>query len=116
MGIDTTTELKNVAIVFENNKEYLKKLLEESKVYFDGMEGWENNYVIHSGNHRPFRMMEYYFDEEENSLKVSGEMESEEGWTSIGFELPLSDTVLIDILNHAVKKLNKLKAAMENLK
>lgn len=63
-----------------------------------------------------FLMEEYYFDSSENELMISGNMQSSEGETWFSVSIPLSDIVLIDILEHSVKKLNKLKTALETLK
>lgn len=64
---------------------------------------------------------EYYFEDKSSyndvpSIHYSGELETTEGSTSIYIDLPLSDTVLLDIIQYAIKKLAKLKTALETLK
>ena len=63
-----------------------------------------------------FEMDEYYFDPKENEISFSGMMTSEEGDSFISVSIPLSDSILIDILQYSIKKLNKLKTVMETMK
>jgi hypothetical protein len=59
---------------------------------------------------------EYYFDESNNSIEYTGSAKMGEGTINLTVSIPLSDEVLIDILSHSVKRLNKLKNVLESLK
>lgn len=59
---------------------------------------------------------EYYLEEGDNTLHYTGTMATPHGGIYISFDLPISDVILIDLLQMSIKKLNKLKVAMESLK
>ena len=110
MGVDNTTSAKYVSIHIENKKEYLKKALEQAKE-----NDIEENLSFSLDTHS-YEPEEFYYDVDDNEIVLSGVMKNTDGETHIYLSIPLSDTVLIDILTGSLKKLGKLKSAMESLK
>lgn len=113
MGIDKETQPRWVNLVVDNNPSYHKELKDQAEE--DGQnEDGANKLSITMDKHS-FEMCEYYFDDKDNEIMISGTLKSPSGETYLGVNIPLSDTVLIDILQYAIKKLNKLKTALETL-
>lgn len=111
MGIDEETKPTNVFISIEDNKEYINRLRKVSEE--EGIND-EKKYLLIINDEHSFEMNEYYFDND-GTINVSGVLKSQLGETYISFNIPLSDTVLIDILQHSIKKLNKFKTVLETL-
>ena len=120
MGIDRTTKIDFMNIVIDDNKIYLDELRHQAEK--DGQNSSELikergcKVLSLTMDDHSFNTEEIYFDENGNNIYISGEMTSSNGKSSIYLVIPLSDIVLIDILEYALKKLNKLKTAMETLK
>ena len=110
MGIDKKTKPNYISVSIENKPEYIKELKKQGQ-----HDGLENHLVVSLETHA-FEMEEMYFDSDENELTISGSAVSTNGETYIHVSIPISDIVLIDILTHGVKKLSKLKGALETLK
>lgn len=113
MNIDKETPIGYFNVVLDDSPAVLKKLREQAKE--DGQnDNGEKKLSIREtfGNFEP---SEYYFDSDDG-LFISGEFVSTEGKVYLCLTIPLSDKVLIDILEYSVKKLNKLKTALETLK
>ena len=118
MGVDKETKLSYFNILIDTNSKYIKSLKDasiERDMNYDSDNKKRVNMVICDEKHI-FQTEEYYFDEENNEIHISGQMVSESGDTNLYLTIPLSDTVLIDILQHSIKKLNKLKSVLESLK
>lgn len=118
MGIDTKTVPSTIIITLNTNSKYIKELKDQA-VENDLNWGSKNKPVINMGltnDKHTFETEEYYYDGERNEIHLAGTMKSSNGESSIYLDIPLSDIVLLDILQHAIKKLNKLKIAMETLK
>ncbi len=113
MGVDNETKINSLNIVFNNDKEYLKMLKKRAEKDGQNDEG-ENNLCITEDDHS-LDTVEYYYDDRTNEIMISTEAVSNKGNVYIYLTIPLSDIVLIDILQHSVKKFNKLKAVLENL-
>ena len=113
MGIDNETQIKYFNIVIDDNKQYLEQM--RKKAEEEGQNDKDKKLSLSSDLHS-FSTDEYYFDENDNAIVFSGELISDVGKSYIYMSIPLSDIVLIDILQQAIKKLNKLKTAMEALK
>lgn len=116
MGIDRETGLKYVSVCIDKTPTLMKKL-ENNNIAKSGENEhkkkpqlWFNDDVAAVMNE------EYYFDEEECALYFTGTAQCIEGEIYVSFVLPLSDVVLIDILQYSIKRLNKLKTALETLK
>ena len=112
MGIDKTTKLSYFNIEIEGTKKYLeflRKSAEEAGINEDQYKALR----IHSEQHTS-EPCEYYF--EDGKINFSGFAKSKDGDTYISIVIPLSDTVMIDIIGHALTKFNKFKTAMETLK
>ena len=115
MGIDKKTVPSFVNVVLDNNKDYLKELKEQADE--DGQsEEKENSKLSLTMEKHSFEMDEYYYDDDNNEITVSGNMISTKGQSYVSICIPLSDVVLIDIISGALKKLNKLKTTLEALK
>ncbi len=113
MGVDTKTQPTYINIVLDDNSEYLNVLRKQAEEEDQNQDG-ETKLSLTNDKH-VFNTEEYYFEDDSNSLFISGEMISDKGKSYISICIPLSDIVLIDILQYATKKLNKLKTAMETL-
>ena len=117
MGIDKTTKI-SCSVSIEDNKKYLatlRKNADENGFNDDLEEGETKNLLLDDEPHS-VSTEEYYFDSYDETIHYSGELTGSEGKSYISFNIPLSDIVLIDIIDHSLKKLSKLKSAMESLK
>lgn len=114
MGIDKETEPTYVNFVIDDNPKYLNTLRKQAEEDGQNDEKGEKRLSITNDKHS-FTMEEYYYEEGDNELIISGNLQGTEGSTYISISIPLSDTVLIDIIQGAIKKLNKLKTALETL-
>ena len=113
MGIDKITQPNSIWVTFP--KKMVKTLYD--KANSEGINDEEEvDDCLITDDLGSFEVSEYYFDESEGSINYSGEIITEKGKVYVSFDVPLSDTVLIDIMEHTVKKLNKLKSVMESLK
>lgn len=113
MGIDKETQPKYINIVLDNNPAYMKVLKDQAEE--DGQNDEGNSKLSLTTDKHSFQMEEYYFDDDDDTIFISGNMVSDKGESYLSISIPLSDTVLIDILQYATKKLNKLKTALETL-
>lgn len=117
MGIDNKSVPRYVNIVIDDNAKHLKVLREQANA-----DGQNDDDVLGSkkmsitNNKAVLTTEELYFDGDVCSLEYTGMLDNSHGETFIGISIPISDIILIDILGHAIKKLNKLKVAMESLK
>jgi hypothetical protein len=113
MGIDTTTKPSGLSITIDDTSKYLAHLRKRAEVEGMNDSGTESSkkYLMVTDLDHNFVMEEYYFSEGE--LYISGSLKSDDGITSIYLIVPVSDTVMMDILQHAIKKFNKLKTALE---
>ena len=116
IGVDKTTEINYICINIEDTKEQLMAMRKQAEI--DGLNDPDKGvkYLTISDDNYSFNTEEYYFDENTNELQITGELTSVVGTTNICLSIPLSDIVLIDILQYSIKKLNKLKTALETLK
>ena len=118
MGIDKETKPRYINIVFPENKETLKLLREqaESDGQNDGLEKGDSKMLSITTDVGSFEVEEYYFDESNGTIEYTGQINNGKDKIWVGFSFPLSDVVLIDILQHSMKKLAKLKTALETLR
>ncbi len=114
MGVDKETKPNSVSILIENNEKYKKFLLEAANK--NGLNADEVKFYEANLENHQFEADEFYYDESNNYIKFSGTINNKHGSTYIYLTIPLSDIVLIDIITAGVKKLNKLKNALESLK
>lgn len=116
MGIDKETGLKYISVCIDKNTTMMRQLennniaISGEKEHNEKPQLWFNDDVASVINE------EYYFDEDECALSFTGTAQCSEGEIYVSFVLPLSDVVLIDILQHSIKRLNKLKTALETLR
>ena len=108
MGIDNSTPPRTVNISITDKKEYLDILRITGE-----KNDTEDCLNADDENHRLITDELYY---EDGEITFTGRMSNSEGETSIYLVIPISDTVLIDILAGALKKFNKFKTVMETLK
>lgn len=122
MGIDRETPARFINIVMDDTPKHLKAMREQADAddQNSALEEGEPKKLCFSSFERNSVVEEYYFDEDtgENlpALNYMGYLNSDSGKIFVSFSLPLSDTVLLDILQHSIKRLGKLKTAMEALK
>jgi len=116
MGIDRETVV-DFSCYIDYNKSMLKRF-EENNKKISGAEDHKEHpqLVITTPEDGILQVEEYYFDEQDTKLVFSGNLENGDGKIFVSVYLPLSDIVLIDILQHSIRKLNKLKTALESLK
>lgn len=98
-----------------------KKFLDEcKKAYLEEVSEEESKedprIVISSNDSFELQPGELYFNEDDKTIVCNFEMEHKEGTVLGSIVIPLSDLLLIDILQHTIKKLNKLKTVLETLK
>lgn len=122
MGVDKSTSMSYLSFVIDDDKkllDYFRACAESNngiEEHKKNPELWINSYDA------GFKIEcdEYYFDDEDNEIEYSGSIKilgfDQERSISFTISLPLSDEVLIDILQHSMKKLGKLKTALETLK
>ena len=107
MAIDKETKIEKFNVTFANNSELLakgKKLAEEY--------GVKNSIQLNEENlESPILTAdEIYFEEGVLHICIDNPQ------LNIYLEVPICDSVMIDILSEQIKKLNKLKLVMESLK
>lgn len=115
MALDHETTPR-ITVCIDNNKKLIKQLEKKNIEVSGEKEHKEHPQLWFDESFGSIDSSEYYFDEEECALNFSGDIKTVEGDVYVSFEIPISDTILIDILQHSIKKLNKLKTAMETLK
>lgn len=114
MGVDHDTKPRFLNIVIEKNPAYLEILSKQATNDEQNEDGKEH--LSLTLDKQSFRTEEYYYDADSNTIEFNGILKCSDGSTWVGISIPISDTVLIDILNSGVKKLNKLKTVLESLK
>ncbi len=117
MNIDKETVPSFINVVMNDNAAQLKELRKQADAdsQNEDLEDGEPKKLSLTTDSRSVDVGEYYFDD--GKIYYSANLDTDSGkniWYS--FEIPLSDKVLIDILEYSCKKLNKLKTALETLK
>ncbi len=115
MGIDKETQPKYFSITLDNNSSYIKVLKKQADEDGQNDEKGDNRISLTMDKH-VFQTEEYYFDESDKTIEISGNMVSDKGESWVSISIPLSDIVLIDILKYSMNKLDNLKTALEVLK
>lgn len=118
MGVDRETKPTAISITIDDSKNYLDNLRKkaEREGYNDDLEKDESKKILLDDDENSFETDEYYYEEADNEIHISGTMIGQQGKSHFYLNIPLSDIVLIDIMNGCLKKLGKLKTAMEALK
>ncbi len=114
MNIDKETIPSFVTVSFPDSPKTIKHLRDNANANGYNDEEDSQKSLLLNNDSGSFDMEEYYF--EDGELNISGNIRSEFGDSYISIVVPLSDKVLIDILEYSCKKLNKLKTALETLK
>ena len=116
MGVDKETKPSYINFWIDDNP----KMIEDMRVAYTEAMGDEEpkKLILCDGDGFSITPEELYLDNDSEGVDIycSFEMKSPSGSVSGTISIPLSDTLLIDILQHSIKKLNKLKVAMESLK
>lgn len=117
MGIDKTSVPEYVNIWFDDSPAFLAEL---RKVYkTQGCDEKDpKKMVMSSMEGLILEPEELYLDEQEGKPVIYSNfrMVSANGAVDMSVSLPLSDVLFIDIVQYAIKRLNKLKVASEALK
>ncbi len=116
MPIDKETIPNYINIVMNDDPKLIKEMrlqAEEDDQNCDLKDG-EKKKLSLTCDKRSVDVEEYYF--EDGNIYYSANLGSDDSKIWYSFEIPLSDAVLIDILEYSCKKLNKLKTALETLK
>jgi len=116
MPIDKETFPTFINVVLDDTPKHLKKMREQAEEDFqnDSLSEGEAKKMSFTVDGRNIVVDEYYF--EDGCIYYSSSLDCNEGKGFFSFEIPLSDKVLIDVLEYSTKKLNKLKTALETLK
>jgi len=114
MGVDNETTPNYVNIVIDDNSKLLQAM--RNRAEEDGQNDEDLKKLSLVDDMFSFDNDEYYYEVNDNEIVFSGSLSSPDGDGYISINLPLSDELLIDILQGAIKRLNKLKVAMEALK
>lgn len=110
MGVDKTTVPNFLNIVLPSNPVFVKQMQKQAKE--DDQEANQMSISDSMGN---LKNEEYYYDDNDNEIVYTGLMSTEYGEVFFSIHLPLSNTILIDVLQMSVKKFNKLKTTLEAL-
>ena len=114
MESDKKTTPSYINIVLDNKPKYLEKLKEQATE--DGQN--EDNSDIEKLSIRDeghtISPDEIYF--EEGELHIAFNLTSKEGSTYVGVDVPLSQSILFDILGEGIKKFNKVRTVLEATK
>lgn len=111
MAIDKETIPTWINVVLLDSKENLKAMREQANEDSQNDEESIIKKMSFTLDKRNIETEEYYF--EDGNLYYSACVDGDDNWFS--FDIPLSDKVLIDILQYSLKKLGKLKTALETL-
>lgn len=105
-----------VSILIEDSPKIIKKMRHDFEAVGAGKDETKQ-LVINSMDGYSIESEEFYLEEKDGKpeLLISFLMQGE-GKVSGTISIPLSDVVLMDIIEHSIKRLNKLKAAMNSLK
>lgn len=114
MPVDKKTVPNYINIVMNDDPKFIKEMREQAEEDDQNcdLEKGEKKKLSFTSDNKMVNTEEYYFDS--GNIYYSAYMGDDKIWYS--FEIPLSDIVLIDILEYSCKKLNKLKTALETLK
>ncbi|KKN57983.1 hypothetical protein LCGC14_0556410 [marine sediment metagenome] len=115
MEIDKETKPQHFSITLDNNSPYMNVLKNQADEDGQNEEKGDNRISLTMDKH-VFQTEEYYFDERDKTIIISGNMVSDKGESWVSISMPLSDIVLIDILKYSMNKLDNLKTALEVLK
>lgn len=110
MVVDNNTAPNYFRLSFEDNEDF-KALLKKGRETAEE-EGLNDEDKVIQIYNEDLICEEFYFDESTNDLHIS----FSNSLMSSTISINLSDKVLIDILQHSVKKFNKLKQVLESLK
>jgi len=111
MAIDKETIPNWINVVLLDSKENLKAMREQANEDSQNEEDSILKKMSFTLDKRSIETEEFYFDD--GKIYYSACIDGSDNWFS--FEIPLSDKVLIDILQYSMKKLGKLKTALETL-
>ena len=114
MSIDTITPPRYINIVLDDNPKYLNQLRAVAESEGQNEDGDKKISLTQEGH--TFEMDEFDFDSKENEISFSGTMKGKDGDSYFSLAIPLTDSILIDILHHSIKKFNKIKTLMETMK
>ena len=113
MGIDRKTKL-DITLVIDNKPSMIKRLDENNKANVGNEDHLLNPKLWFSNDDTSIIAEEYYF--EDDTFYFTGNAATSDGDVFVSFTLPLSDEVCIDVISSSIRRLNKLKTALEVLK
>jgi hypothetical protein len=110
MGIDNNTTPSYVNIVLPHSKEIIGLLKQQAE-----KDGQEEGMLAIREQTGTIETSEYYYDNKENEIYYCGTISTVNGDIFITISLPISDILVVDIIQMVIKKLNKLKSVIESL-
>jgi len=117
MAVDNETKPSYLSIAIMDDVELLKKsrkAAEENSLNDnDEKQKW---IYLNSDEDATTDGVEFYFEPNDNELNITCSLNIYGGRADITINIPLSDAVLIDILEHNIKRLNKLKTVLEAIR
>ena len=114
MSVDKETKPSYVGFTLTNDEEIIKKAVKYAEE--EGINSKENELLSLNSLNGKTDVDEYYYNEKDNEISISGSYSVFGGEATFYISIPLSDAVLIDILATSVKRLNKLKTVLEAIR
>lgn len=112
MGIDRETKAR-ACVVIDYNKAMIKRLLDKN-IDISGEDEHKKKPRLWIDADAVIPE-EYYFDEKENTIHYTGAVNDVDGEVFLSVDFKLSDVILVDVLQGAIKKFNKMKTALESM-
>ena len=112
MGIDKVTKPSSMNITIDDSELLFKILREKAIEYYKD----EKVLAICDEDFLYLEPSEFYYDDNENEIVMSFSAHNKGGDISIFLRYKLSDIIMIDLMQAMIRRLNKLKVAMEALK
>ena len=114
-NVDKVNTPTYASITISDNDKQLKQMRDES-VENLGSDGEDKLLYANSLDGYSLQPDEIYLElEGQPEIRCSFTMQGANGTISVTIDVPLTDDLLTDIIAYGVKKLNKLKTAMEAL-
>jgi len=111
---DKETAPSYISFLFPDDPKFIKRM--RDNYFVSGFGEEEEKKLFLNTDIISLSPGEFYFDSSNQELTINFEMNCSEGDSFGSMCIKLSDEVLMDILAYSVKKLNKLKTALETLK
>jgi len=116
MEVDNNTKPSSVRIWLDHNAEYFERLKRTAITETGELEAGDTPQMLITEGTHEIHNVEFYFSTEDGNIHLTMSLDSIEGNAVLSVDMPLSDGVFLDILQHAIKKFNRLKTVIEATK